>query len=157
MIQFQNDSFNKLEVLMSQLNNAYREEETLPYQYLINSNYPRHIDQNQESQCLEDFNQDSISPHQLELDQSQTFDKLARFSFDEIELDSERKPDLQTCDSVPIFESMLTRISLTDLNPFPKSALVPDPISFEPKSTTLPNHILLLDLDIEQNDSEMIF
>jgi len=40
---------------------------------------------------------------------------------------------------------------------FSESVLVPKPIFFEPKSTTLPNHVLLLDLDIEQNDSEMIF
>ena len=40
---------------------------------------------------------------------------------------------------------------------FFESVLVPKPIFFEPKSTTLPNHVLLLDLDIEQNDSEMIF
>ena len=31
MIQSQNDSINKLEVLMSQLNNTYRVEETLPF------------------------------------------------------------------------------------------------------------------------------
>jgi len=49
MIQFHNDFFNRLEVLMSQLNDAYREEKTLPYQYLTNSNCPNHIDRNQAS------------------------------------------------------------------------------------------------------------
>jgi len=48
MIQSQNDSFNRLEALMSQLNNAYRVEKTLPYQYLTNSDCPSHIDKNQE-------------------------------------------------------------------------------------------------------------
>ena len=53
-----------------------------------------------ESWCFGDFDQDSISTHQLELDQSQTLDKLARFDFKEIELDCECEPDPQLCDSV---------------------------------------------------------
>jgi len=46
MIQSQNDSFNMLEVLMSQLNNTSRVKKTLPYQYLTNSDCPSHIDKN---------------------------------------------------------------------------------------------------------------
>ena len=92
MIQSQNDFFNRLEILLSQLNNAYMEEKTVPYQYLTNFNCPSHIDRNQESWCLENFNQDSISSHQPELDQSLAFDKLASFSFNEIELDCECEP-----------------------------------------------------------------
>jgi len=46
-----------------------------------------HIDENQESWCLEDFDQDSISPYNFELDQYQLIDKLASFYFNEIKLD----------------------------------------------------------------------
>ena len=44
IIQSKNDSFNRLEELMSQLNDAYKVEETLRYWYLINSDFPDHID-----------------------------------------------------------------------------------------------------------------
>ena len=84
------------------------------------SDCPSHIDRKEESWCLGDFNQESISSHKLELDQFQIIDKLASFSFNEIEFDYECEPDPQPCDSVPIFESMLTLISLTNLDSFPK-------------------------------------
>jgi len=51
------------------------------------------LDRNQKSWCLEDFDQDSISTHQLELDQSQPLDKLASFDFKKIELDYECEPE----------------------------------------------------------------
>ena len=44
------------------------------------------IDRNQESWCLEDLDQDSISSHQCELDQFKPLKKLASFNFNEIEL-----------------------------------------------------------------------
>ena len=40
---------------------------------------------------------------------------------------------------------------------FFESVLVPEPISFETKSTILPSHILFLDQCIDHNDSEIIF
>ena len=49
------------------LNNAFRVEEILPCQYLTNSNCPIHIDKNQESWCLRDFNQESIHHTYLNL------------------------------------------------------------------------------------------
>ena len=82
--------------------------------YFRSSDCPNHIDRNEESWCLEDFNQDSISSHKLEFDQFQTLDKLASFSFNEIELECD--PDPGPYDSVPIFESMLTPVSLTNLD-----------------------------------------
>ena len=97
-IQSQKDSFNRLESSMSQLNNAYKEEETLSCQCFNNTHCPNHIDRNQESWCLGDFNQDSISSHHIELDQSRTLDKLASFHFMKIDLDCECEPDLQSCD-----------------------------------------------------------
>ena len=57
---------------------------------------PSPIDRNQESWCLGDFDQNLISSHQFDLDQSQTFDQLASFHFNEIELDCE-------CESIPSF------------------------------------------------------
>jgi len=79
-----------------------RNEEILPNTSSTIPYCPSHIDRNQESWCLRDFDQDSISPQYRELDQYQSFDKLASFSFNEIELDYEFEPDPQPCDSVPI-------------------------------------------------------
>ena len=73
LIQSKNDftqSMNRLEAQMSHLINIVkdRNEKTLPNTYLTIPDYPNHIDKNQESWCLGDFNQDSISSHQLKLD-----------------------------------------------------------------------------------------
>ena len=48
-----------------------RNEETFPTQSLTIPDTSSHIDENQESWYLEDFDQDSISPENLELDQYQ--------------------------------------------------------------------------------------
>ena len=135
---------------------------------------------------------------------------MASFHFNEIELDYECEPDPQPCDSVPIFESMLTPVFLPNLDQFlesifipapidlemeslildshillmenecefqfldldstlelkltlepkvdfPELVLIPEPIILEPKSTIPPNHILLLDIGIDYDDSVMIF
>jgi len=70
-IQFQNDSFNRLESQMSRLINRVndRNEETLPITFFTIPDCPSRIDSNQELWYLEDFDQDSISPKNLELDQ----------------------------------------------------------------------------------------
>jgi len=84
MIQGKNSfthSINRLEERISQLENMYRNEETLPTQSLTISDFTNHIDMDQESRCLENFNQDSILSHHLELDQYRTIDKLASFHF----------------------------------------------------------------------------
>jgi len=52
-----------------------------------------HIDRNQASWCLRDFNQDSFSPQHIELNQSQTLNKLTSFYFSEVELEHESEPD----------------------------------------------------------------
>ena len=83
-----------------------------------------YIDGNQESWYLEDYNQDSISLQNFELDQYQPIDKLASFHFNEIELEDECDTDSQYCDSVPLFESMLTSVSLPGLDLIPKSILI---------------------------------
>ena len=73
LIQFKNyysQSLNRLEAPMSYLINIVkdRNEETLPDTCSIIPNCPGHIHENQESWCLGDFNQESISSHKLELD-----------------------------------------------------------------------------------------
>ena len=76
-----------------------RNKKTLPNIFLTILDCPSHIEKNKESWCLGDFIQESISSHKLELDQFQTLDKLASFSFNEIELECECDPDTQPCDS----------------------------------------------------------
>ena len=93
MIQFQSDLLNMIEVRLSQLKNMRRNKKTLPTQSLTIPDPSNHIDENKESCNLEDFDQDSISSHKLELDQFQNLDKLAIFPFNEIELECEFDPD----------------------------------------------------------------
>ena len=45
-----------------------KNKQNLPTQYLIIPDTSSHIDENKESWNLEDFDQDSISSHKLELD-----------------------------------------------------------------------------------------
>ena len=91
MIRSQNDSFNRLEAQIGHLVKTIndRNKKSLPNQFFTIPDSPRGIDRNQESWPLGDFNQDSISPQHIELDQSQTFDKLASFYFKKIELEYE--------------------------------------------------------------------
>jgi len=88
---------------MSHLINIVKDKnkKTLPNTSSIISNCPSYIERNQESWCLGDFDQDLISPQHLELNQYQSFDKLASFSFNEIELDYECEPDPQPVNPIP--------------------------------------------------------
>ena len=108
-----------------------------------------HIDRNEESWCLGDFNQESISSHRLELDQFQTLDKLASFSFNEIELECECDPYPQPCDLVFIFESILTLLSLPNLNQFLELTFIPILIDLEIESPILDSHISLMGKECE--------
>ena len=92
LIQSENDfskSVNRLEAQMSRLINIVkdRNEKTLPNIFLTIPDYPSHLYRSEKSWCLGDFDQDSISPQNLELDQYQPIDKLASFYFNEIELE----------------------------------------------------------------------
>jgi len=86
-------AINRLEAANRKGENHCRNKETLPYQCSTIPDTSNHIDEPHESWHLGDFDQDSISTYQLELDQSQTMDKLASFYFKEIELDCECEPD----------------------------------------------------------------
>ena len=87
----------------------------------------------------------------LELDQYQPIDKLASFYFNEIELDHEYELDLQFCDSVQNFESMLTLISLPDLDPIFEPTLIPLPMHLEHEPPILNSHIPLLEKNVNIN------
>ena len=67
MIQFQSDPLDMIEVRISRLENMHRNKITLPIQSLTIPNTSSHIDENQESWYLEDFDQDSVSPQSLNL------------------------------------------------------------------------------------------
>jgi len=74
LIQSKNNflqSVNRLEAQMRRLINIVkdRNEKTLPNTSLTIPNFPSHIDRNQESWCLRDYDQDSILPQHPELDQ----------------------------------------------------------------------------------------
>jgi len=84
LIQSKNNFFsilNRLETQMSHLINIVkdRNKETLPNTFSIIPGCPSRIDRNKESWCPGDFDQDSISPQNLEIDQYQPIDKLASF------------------------------------------------------------------------------
>jgi len=116
---------------------------------LIIFDSPSPIGETDESWCLEDLDQNSISLHQLELDQSQPLNKLASFNFNEIELDYECKPDTQLCDLISNFESMLTPISLRNLDLILEPTLIPVPVYYEIGSPILDGHIRLMDHEYE--------
>ena len=71
------------------------------------------------------------------------------FIFNEIELDYECESNLQPCDSFPISESMLTLISLTDLDSFPEPTLIPVSIDLETEPPILDSHIPLMGKECE--------
>ena len=108
------ESIDMIEVRLSRSENMHRNEETLPTQFLTIPDTSSHIIENQESWYLEDYDEDSISPQNFELDQYQSIDKLVSFHFNEIKLEDECDTNSQYCDSVPLFESMLTLVSLPD-------------------------------------------
>ena len=74
---------------------------------------------------------------------------MKSFHFNEIELDYECEPDPQLCDSVSIFDSMLTPIFLPNLNQFPELSFIPVPIDLEMESPILDSHIPLMGKECE--------
>ena len=127
MIQFQ-DPLNMIEVRLSPLKNMRRNKKTLPTQSLTIPDNSSHIDENKESWNLEDFDQESISLHRIEFDQFQTLDKLESFPFNDIELECKCDHDPQPCDSISIFDFMLTPVSLPNLDKFLEPTFIPIPM-----------------------------
>jgi len=81
-----------IEARVSRLENMCRNKVTLPTQSLTIPDTFNHIDDNQELWYLKDFDQDSISLQNLELDQYQPIEKLANFHFNKIEVERECDP-----------------------------------------------------------------
>jgi len=147
-----NQSINMLEPQLRRWVNANdKKKKTLPTQSLIILDTFSHIDENQESWYLKDFDQDSILPQNLELDQYQVIDKLVSFHFNKIELEHECNPGPQLYDSILIFESMLTPVSLPKLDPFSEPTLIPVSIDFEIEPPLLDSHISLMEKKCELN------
>jgi len=78
-------------------------------------------------------------------------DKLTSFHFKKIEFEYEWDPDLQLCDSAQIFESMLTLVSLPDLDQILVPILIPIPIDLEIEPLILEGHIPLMEKECEFN------
>ena len=101
---------------MSQLVIIYRNEKTLSYQLLTNSDIPNSIDLTQDSCHF--GNQDSISAHPSELDQisnvENPIDILASYPFPEIELEYEYDPESQLGNSISLPDSIMTEVFLPD-------------------------------------------
>ena len=114
---------------------------------MTNPNISSHIDLAEESCYF--GNQDSISSHNFELDQYPIFVKLTSYHFNKIEIEHECEPDLQFCDSVPNFESILSHVSLPDLDPVPKLTLIFLPMDHETEPSILDSHIPLLGNEYE--------
>ena len=74
---------------------------------------------------------------------------MVSFHFNKIELEHECDPDPQLCDSVLIFEFILTPSSLPNLNPIPESMLSLEPIILEHEPPILDSHIPLLGNECE--------
>ena len=76
---------------------------------------------------------------------------MVSLHFNEIELEYECEPDPQPYDPVPIFESMLTPISLTDLDSFSEPTLIPVSIDLETEPPILDSHIPLMEREVNFN------
>ena len=93
IIHCQNDPLDMIEAKLSRLENTRRNKKTVPTQSLNIVDTSSYIEENQESWYPENFDQDSISPQNLELDQYQPIDKLVSFHFNELEVDYECEPN----------------------------------------------------------------
>ena len=94
---------------MSELIN---ESESLSCRPLTDPYIPNFTDWTQESCHFR--NLVSISSYQLELDQHQPLDILASYPFSEIELELESGSEPHVGDSISLFDSIMTPISLPD-------------------------------------------
>jgi len=107
---------------LSQLVSIYRNEETLSYQSSDNSAIPNSIDLTQNSCHF--GNQDSISVHPSELDQTSNvenpIDILASYPLPEIELEHEYDPEPQLGNSISLPDSIMTEVFLPDFRIFPE-------------------------------------
>ena len=74
---------------------------------------------------------------------------MASYHLNEIELEHVCDPDPQLYDSVSSFQSILTLISLPDLDPIPEPTLIHVPIDLETEPSIFDSHILLMGNECE--------
>ena len=67
----------------------------------------------------------------------------------EIELEHECDPDLQFCDSIPNFESILTLVSLPDLDHIFESTFILVPVNLEHEKPISQSHVPLMGNEYE--------
>ena len=81
---------------------------------------------------------DSISEHIFKLDQSPSYesrlDILASYSFPEIEIELECDPELPVGNSISLFDSIMTPVSVPDFFSIPESTLNSVPVHREIES-----------------------
>ena len=127
-------AISRLDSIMSELINET--EKSLSCQPLTNSYIPNSTDWTEESQYFR--NQDSISAYTCELDQTLSFesriDILASYPFSEIEFEHESDPEPQVGNSISLFDSIMTLVSLSDFFLYSGSTLNPVPVHCEIKS-----------------------
>ena len=106
---------------------------------MTNPYIPNSTDWTQESCYF--GNQDSISANLLKLDQTPRFenhiDILASYPFPEIEIEYESDPEPEVGDSISLFDSIMTPVSLPDFFSILKSTLNPVPVHYEIESPIL--------------------
>ena len=93
-----------------------------------------------------DENQDSISLHPFELAQNfeNHLDPSASYHFSKIELELESDPEPQIGNSISLFDSIMTLISLPNFFSIPKSTLNPAPVHREIESPISYDHTSLM-------------
>ena len=114
MIQSQNfvtRPISRLDSIMSELIN--KNEESLSCQPLINPYISNSIDWTQESCYFR--NQDSISAYTFELDQTPCFES---YPFPEIGIEHECDPEPHVDDSISLFDSIITPVSIPDFSSY---------------------------------------
>ena len=70
---------------------------------------------------------------------------MASYPFPGIELEHEYDPEPQLDNSIPFPNSIMTQVSLLDVNPLPESVLDPVPIHYEIESPILYDHHIEFD------------
>ena len=129
---------------MSELINE--SEGSLSCQPLTDSYIPSSTDWTHESCHF--GNPASISEHTFELDQSPSceshLDILASYPFPEIEIEPECDPEPHVSNSISLFNSIMTSVSLPDFFSIPESTLNPVPVHREIESPIFYDHISLI-------------
>jgi len=107
-------SINRLEAQMNYLTNTVKDkdESTLPNIFLIIHDCSCHIDRNEKSWYLEDFDQDSISLHQFEIDQSHQYQPISTQTLDQ-DQETHQRSQVEVEDTQPTYEKIFIHKCVT--------------------------------------------